>query len=129
MGFGMTEITELPFVEEVVLDSTRMAALGRALGDDAARRVADRAVEEVAEGVCAVGAAWRAGEFARMGKAARGLVEVAERIGMTGVSEVALDVARTLGARDEAALAAVVARLDRMGTGSLLEAARAEILP
>ena len=114
--------------DDAIIDRARLAGLWRSVGRDAAARIAERAMEDVAERVCAIELAWRAGEFGRMAKTARALIAVAEQIGMVGVAEVATDVCTTLKNRDEAALAAVVARLVRVGDQSLGTAARADIL-
>lgn len=115
-------------VEQVQFDRARLACLGRSMGRDAAARVVEQALEEVAERICAIRLAWCSGEFGRMSKAARTLIAVADQIGMASVAEVAADVIKALDARDEAALAAIVARLVRVGDASLDRAARAEIL-
>ena len=124
----MTSPTHIEPVEQVHIDRARLACLGRSMGRDAATRVVEHALEDVAERICAVRLAWRSGEFARMVKAARTLIAVAEQIGMASVAEVSRDVISAFDARDEAALAAIVARLVRVGDASLDHAARAEIL-
>jgi len=112
----------------VHLDRARLAGLGRSMGREAAARVAERAIEDVAERICAIELAWRAGEFGRMAKTARALIAIAEQIGMIAVAEVSMDVCTSLENRDEAALAAIVSRLVRVGDLSLGSAARSEIL-
>lgn len=123
----MIEVAAIEHCDEVVIDRARLARLSRSMGPEAALRVAERAIEEVAERICAIELAWRAGEFGRMAKTARALVAVAEQIGMTAVAEVAGDVRVALAARDDAALAAIVSRLVRVGDASIGQAARADM--
>lgn len=124
----MTMPSCLKPVERVHLDRARLAGLGRSMGREAATRIVERAIEEVAERICGIELAWRSGEFGRMAKSARSLHVISDQIGMVSVAEVASDVGQALDARDEAALAAIVARLNRVGDISLDRAARAEIL-
>ena len=65
------------------------------------------------------GAAWSSGEFTRLGKIARLLVGMSEQVGMMTLAKVASGVADAAGRGDDIALAAVVARLVRVGDASL----------
>ena len=114
--------------ETAVIDRAKLARLGRTMGRDAAARIAERAIEEVAERICAIELAWRTSDFVRLGKTARALIAISEQIGMVGVAEVSTDICTTLANRDEAALAAVVSRLVRVGDHSLGTAATGEFL-
>ena len=81
---------------------------------------ADDAVEDVIVNLSSLGAAWCAGEFSRLGKLADTLVELAELLGATILAEIAGNVAKLSRGSDDVALAAVVARLIRVGETSLV---------
>ena len=67
----------------------------------------------------AVEAAWATGEFGRLAGLLKSLAVQSERAGLPDVVHVAQSVESLLGSRDEVALAAVVARLIRVGETSL----------
>ena len=71
--------------------------------------------------VCLAGieAAWAAGEFQRLQTTLTKIADLADRTGLTGVAQVAVQAEALVDGRDEVALAAVVARLVRVGEASL----------
>ncbi|MEO0915775.1 MAG: hypothetical protein AAFY31_02160 [Pseudomonadota bacterium] len=81
--------------------------------------LAEDAVEEMVVCLAAVEASWAAGEFGRMNGLLKALVERATQAGLPDVVHVAREAEKLLGANDEVALAAVVARLIRVGETSL----------
>lgn len=80
---------------------------------------AEDAIEEMVVCLAAIEAAWAAGEFARLGEALKTVSSLSERTGLPDVAHVALEAEGLLGGFDEVALAAVVARLVRVGETSL----------
>ena len=106
-------------VELIFVDAEHLATLSRERGRPRAEYIAHTAMEEIAERLTAAEAAWAAGEFARLGKIARSLVGMSRQLGMETLSKVAAMVAENAGSRDAAALAALVARMIRVGEGSL----------
>jgi hypothetical protein len=86
---------------------------------DAAFTLAEDAVEEMVVCLAAVEASWAAGEFGRLHGLIRTLSEQAERTGLPDVVHVAGEAEALLGGRDQVALAAVIARLIRVGETSL----------
>ncbi len=66
-----------------------------------------------------IAAAWDGSDLALVRMRALGLQGMADRLGLTLLAQVAGDVIALCGARDDAALAATVARLDRVGERSL----------
>ncbi|MEM6384670.1 MAG: hypothetical protein AAF718_00400 [Pseudomonadota bacterium] len=86
---------------------------------DAAFSLAEDAVEEMVVCLAAVEASWAAGEFGRMNGLLKSLVVQAKRAGLPDVVHVATDVENLLSLGDDVALAAVVARLIRVGETSL----------
>jgi len=81
--------------------------------------LAEDAVEEMVVCLAAIEAAWATGEFRRLGGLLETLAEQAERAGLPDVVHVAAEVSRLLERRDDVALAAVIARLIRVGETSL----------
>lgn len=86
---------------------------------DAAVSLAEDAVEEMVVCLAAVEASWAAGEFGRLQGLIRTLSDQAVRAGLPDVVHVAREAEALLDGRDEVALAAVVARLIRVGETSL----------
>lgn len=86
---------------------------------DAAFSLAEDAVEEMVVCLAAVEASWAAGEFSRMGGLLGTLSEQARRAGLPDVVHVADQASSLLDRCDEVALAAVIARLIRVGETSL----------
>ncbi|MEO1537858.1 MAG: hypothetical protein AAFR73_09015 [Pseudomonadota bacterium] len=81
--------------------------------------LAEDAVEELVVCLAAVEASWASGEFNRLGGLLVSLMEQANRAGFPQVVQVAKEVDGLLTGRDEVALAAVIARLIRVGETSL----------
>ncbi|SMX23220.1 hypothetical protein [Boseongicola aestuarii] len=106
-------------VEMIFVDAGHLVDLARDKGVPRAEFIAFAALEEIVERLTAVEAAWRAGEFQRLAKVARSVVGMSEQLGMQTVALVAARVAAVAGTSDQAALAALVARLVRVGEGSL----------
>lgn len=103
----------------IFVDTGHLVALARDRGVSRAEFIAHTALEEIAERLTAAEAAWLAGEFARLGKIARSVVGMSEQLGMQTLGYVATLVAEAAGGHDHAALAALIARLIRVGEGSL----------
>lgn len=113
-------ISRLDFAETIPIDHDRLGNLLRDFGAAGAERVVDRAVDEISSRLLIVESAWASGEFKRLAKTAQSLIPIADQVGMHLLSHVACDVASLSGTGDAPALAASVARLQRVGEGSLL---------
>lgn len=87
--------------------------------DEIGLAFAEDAIEEMVVCLAAIEAAWSAGEFARLETALKSAIELAERTGLIDVAHVAVEASGLIGGYDEVALAAVVARLVRVGETSL----------
>ena len=81
--------------------------------------LAEDAVEEMVVCLAAIEASWAAGEFGRLDGLLATLSDQARRAGLPDVVHVTAEVVGLLNARDEVALAAVIARLIRVGETSL----------
>ena len=88
-------------------------------GDHASFSLAEDAVEEMVVCLAAIEAAWAAGEFGRLPGLLRALKDQATRAGLPDVVHVTKDVHELLERCEEVALAAVIARLIRVGETSL----------
>jgi len=106
-------------VEMIFVDPAPLKELARARGLPRAEFIASTAMEEIAERLSAAEAAWDAGEFARLGKTSRMLVGLAEELGMETLASVAGHISVETQSADATALAALVARLTRVGEASL----------
>ena len=115
----MDNIVRVRPVEMIFVDAGDLVDLARDKGLPRAEFIAFAALEEIVERLTAVEAAWRAGEFQRLAKVARSVVGMSEQLGMQTVAFVAARVAVAAETSDQAALAALVARLVRVGEGSL----------
>lgn len=118
-GESLDNITVLRPNESVRLDAERLSGLYRQLGEAGASDVVCRAMEELATRLSIVSAAFRRGEMDVVHKGARGLVAIADQVGMTSLAQVSADVRDCAASQDEVALGATLARLERIGARSL----------
>ncbi len=107
--------------ETIQLDSEKLADLYRQLGENAAEDVVCRAMEELALRLAHTEKLYRKRQLQEMRKSARLIVAIAEQVGMQLLAKIACDVTRCIDKGDEAALAAVLSRLVRIGERSLTE--------
>jgi len=114
-------VTVLAQNETVRLDADRLEDLYTQLGDVSAEDVVCRAMEELAVRLAQTERLYREHRHEEMRKSARSLVAIAEQIGMTMLARVASTVTQCIDDGDPIALAAVLARLLRIGERSLTE--------
>ncbi|MCA0921222.1 hypothetical protein [Pseudooceanicola nanhaiensis] len=107
--------------EQIGVDPLRLDQLYGQLGETGAEEVICRAMEELALRLTRAERMYRQGHLTELRKGARALAAIADQIGMTGLSLVADDVKTCVDTGDTVALAAVIARLMRVGEGSLTE--------
>lgn len=117
----MKKVTILAQSEAVRLDADKLEALYAQLGDVSAEDIVCRAMEELAVKLAQSERLYREGRRADMRKTARSIAAIAEQIGMLMLSRVAKQVTECIESSDEIALAAVLARLVRIGERSLTE--------
>ncbi len=125
-GFGIwgvivEHVTLLRQSERVRLDPDRLDELYLQLGHQQAEEVVCRALEELAARLTHVERFYRQGKTREMRKCARSLGAIADQVGMEALARVARDVSGCTDAGDAVALAAVLARLLRVGEMSLTE--------
>ncbi|WP_039002457.1 hypothetical protein [Falsihalocynthiibacter arcticus] len=105
--------------ENVRLNPSRLTELFVQLGNRGAEDVVRRAMEELAVRLADIETAYWQGEFSKVSKGSRGLIAIADQIGLNGLAQVARHVAATASRNDPTAIAATVSRLVRMGDKSL----------
>ena len=115
----MEDVTTLGQTEQVRLDSDRLGALYRQLGEANAEDVICRAVEELAVRMSHCETLWRAGDWAQLRKSVRSLMAISDQVGMAKLSHVAGDVTTAIDNKDAVAAAATLTRLLRVGERSL----------
>ena len=120
-GEIVKQVTLLTQDEVVRLDPDRLEDLYDQLGERGAENVVCRALEELAARLSHTERCYRERRTGDMRKSARGLIAIAEQIGMWMLARVACDVTQCIDAGDPVALGAVLARLLRIGERSLSE--------
>jgi hypothetical protein len=118
-GENLDNITVLRQNEAVRLDADRLSGLYVQLGEAGAGDVVCRAMEELATRLAIISAAFQRGEIDVVQKGARGLVSIADQVGMISLARVVADVRDCAAAADPAALAATLGRIERIGARSL----------
>lgn len=81
--------------------------------------LAEDAVEEMVVCLAAIEAAWTSGEFSRLASSLKTVIRLSKRTGLPDVAHVARAAEGLLDGFDDVALAAVIARLIRVGETSL----------
>ncbi|WP_099248073.1 hypothetical protein [Pelagimonas phthalicica] len=115
----MKEVTYLAPIERPSMDARQIETLCKDLGPHAAEDVICRAMEELAHRLCHLQEIAVHGPREDLYKGLRALSAIAEQIGMMGLSDVARHVINCIELGDVVAEAATLARLARMGEGSL----------
>ena len=115
----MKHITQIKPQESVAVDSERLKALYAQLGDVSAEDVVCRAMEELALRLSFCDRLHRTTALVELRKSVRSLIAIADQIGMSAVSEVAVHVTNCIDQNDRIALAATMGRLTRFGEESL----------
>ncbi len=118
-GAVLGQVTRLGQTESVRLDPDRLEELFTRLGHRAAEDVVSRALQELSARLGQLDGLSRRGEMGEMRKCARSLGAIAEQLGMPALARVARDAGACSEGGDPVALAAVLARLQRVGEVSL----------
>lgn len=115
----MGDIASLSHDEAITLDPERIAVLVRDLGPMGAESVLCRAMEEIARRLGTLSEPHIAGQWGELSRRARSLSAIAAPVGMTKLSRISADVAACAARCEAPALAATLARLERVGHRSL----------
>ncbi|MBW7056206.1 DNA repair protein RecO C-terminal domain-containing protein [Paracoccus bogoriensis] len=116
---GMAQVTTLAMWEQVRVDTRRVATIVNELGETSARNVIELALEQLATKLTAVDQALRQGDLAQAASDAERVARLAWQIGLLSLAGVAMDLGSCADRGDQVALAAVQARLMRVGNRSL----------
>lgn len=115
----MAQIKALTMSEPVRVDARRVGDIVNELGESAAQNVIGLALEQLAASLTATDHALEAGDLAQAVAHADRLSRLAWQIGLLSLAGVAMDLGSCAERRDTGALAAVRARLLRVGNRSL----------
>lgn len=118
-GENVAVVSRLRHEESVRLAQERLAELYVQLGESGAQDVICRAMQELALRLGSLEEAYARGDHAALAKGARGLVGIADQVGMASLARVAEHVQECTNRQDPVALPAVLARLLRIGDSSL----------
>jgi len=110
---------EFAVEEAAVLDTTRIVVLRQSLGDQRAREVVEEVVFHLSDRIGLLRAALDTRNVAEAQVLASRLACLSEQVGLSDFARVARDLGDCLGAGDGVAVAAVAARLERLGEDSL----------
>lgn len=113
-------VARIDYVESVQVDTARLEEICEALGVRAGEAAICRAMEEMAGLIRAAQDAWKRCDLDELQLGARHVRGVAERLGLVTLARVARNLAELCRGSDAAALAAVVARMERLGEQSLI---------
>jgi hypothetical protein len=106
--------------ETISLELGSIQSFREALGDGPLGYWAEDAVEEMVVSLASVEAAWATNEFRRLRIGVQKVIVLAERTGLADVAHVARTLQQVLKeGRDANAIAAITARLARVGEASL----------
>lgn len=115
----MAKALRLAVGEPVRIDTGRLDDIMRELGEAAAQSLISRAAEQLGVDMDSLAAAMRDGDLRQVSLAADRLSREAWQIGLTTLSAVAVHAADCARGGDGPAVAAVLARLDRVAAQSL----------
>ncbi|KIX17414.1 hypothetical protein TW83_06480 [Paracoccus sp. S4493] len=115
----MAQISALAISEAVRVDSRRVAEIVAELGETSAQHVIGLALEQLAAALTAVDGALDDADLAQAAAHAERMSRLAWQIGLLSLAGVAMDLGSTAERGDVPALAAIRARLLRVGNRSL----------
>ncbi|MEM1234204.1 MAG: hypothetical protein AAGH70_08755 [Pseudomonadota bacterium] len=115
----MENVIVLAHDEVVRMDGRAVAALQGQLGEAGAEGVVNRAMEEMANRLSLIERCYFQGETDALWKATKGLIGIAEQIGLETLAGAARALADCAKGDDAVALSAVLNRLIRLGDRSL----------
>ena len=115
----MESVTVLTQTEAAWVDRERLAGLYAQLGREQSEQVVCRAIEELAVRLTHAENLFRLGHRDELLASGRGIIAISDQIGLTGLGLVAGHMVTCLRQHDDIALAAVLARLLRVGELSL----------
>ncbi len=115
----MTAVLKLKYEDSIRLDRSQLDVLYQSLGAIGADKVVSHALEDLAVALSRGDREYREGRLDDLRLSVRGLIAVAQQIGMTTLARVGRDVLELSSSHDAAAFGAAMARLERIGECSL----------
>lgn len=115
----VANILTVMHTENVRLDPDKLSELYAQLGEAGAEDVVCRAIEELAVRLSHCERLWRQNNMPLLRKNARSLIAISDQVGMTAMAKIAGDVTDVVDSEDQAAIAATLFRLLRVGERSL----------
>lgn len=115
----VANILTVMHTENVRLDPDKLSELYAQLGEAGAEDVVCRAIEELAVRLSHCERLWRQNNMPLLRKNARSLIAISDQVGMTAMAKIAGDVTDAVDSEDQAAIAATLFRLLRVGERSL----------
>jgi hypothetical protein len=113
------ELYHIASSESASLDTSRILVLRQSLGDQRCREVVSEVVFHLSDRLGLLQTALTSGDAAEAQVLASRLASLSEQVGLADFARVARDLAQCLAAVDDVAVAAVGARLMRLGEDSL----------
>jgi hypothetical protein len=113
------ELYHIASREGAALDTSRILVLRQSLGDQRCREVVSEVVFHLTDRLGQLQSALDAGDAAEAQVLASRLASLSEQVGLADFARVARDLGGCLGGGDSTAVAAVAARLMRLGEESL----------
>ena len=101
------------------MDPDALQQLHGQLGEAGAHGVVCRAMEEIANRLSLIERCYYQRDMDALWKASKGLIGIADQVGLSILANVSRDVAACVRAEDSTSLAATLARLIRLGDRSL----------
>lgn len=116
----MSAVLRLQHHEPVRLDRSQLEVLYQNLGPAGADKVVAHALGALGQTLVQAAEQYREGQIEALRGALRTIVALAQQVGMTLLARVARDVLELSHTYDAAAFGATMARLERIGEGSLV---------
>lgn len=121
------QVQKLQPCEHIGLEFDRLERIWNRLGPEQGEQALGAAMEDLAILLNDVGVSWQMSDLPALRMRALGVQGIADRLGMPLLSRIAGDVVALCGTQDDAALAATVARLARVGEQSLCAVWNAQV--
>jgi hypothetical protein len=124
-GHAMTAfVYEIASHEPAALDTARLNVLRQSLGDQRCREVIEEVVFHVADRLALLSQAIEADDWMEIERLATRMASLSEQVGLADFARVSRDLCAVISAMDPVAMAAVSARLIRLGEDSLYSVMR-----
>jgi hypothetical protein len=118
----MGDVIRIAAQEPARLDTRRIVVLRQSLGPKRCREVVEEVVFHLTERLTRLEMSLMEGDVAEAARLASRLASLSEQVGLADFARVSRDLGMCLDAKDEVAVAAVAARLIRLGEDSLFSA-------